>query len=1200
MSSSTRLLASFVWLVVLATPAISRSEGGREPAPSITSPWPNDHPETPTPRLTFVSASVDDSLVGLGNANAILEPGETADVTIRIYNMGTATAWSVDGALKSDELGLTLPVRIAGFGDVLPGGIVSSSSPTFRVSLPASVPCGKNVHFTLTLLANGYQIALGFDLPLRGATPRLGSTFSEDSVVYGFDVQDRLGYEVATGDLNGDGYDDLAASAQSDGPSNGRTDSGEVWVLRGGPGGLPGTVDLRASPAGTTVVYGADAGDWLYSVAMGDLDGDGYDDLVVGATSADGPSNARPNAGEVWVLYGGSAGLPSSVDLASPPSGSFVVYGADAGDLVGQSLGVGDLNGDGFDDLIIGGEGGGGPSNGRPGAGEVWVLYGESRRQTVPIDLAAPPAGLSVVFGADSNDLLASIGSGDLDMDGYDDLLIGARLGDGPGEGRPNAGEVWVLYGDSSGLPSSVDLAAPPGASLVVYGSGAFDEAGTHVSAGDLNGDGFDELILSAPLAAGPSSAYTWKGEVWVLYGGSVRSTGSVDLATPPSAVSVVWGLRTDHKTEKAIASDLNADGYDDLIVALPFTNSPPYSAGEVWVLHGGKDGLPESIDLATPPVAAEVVYGADTGDENGRALAAGDFDRNGIQDLVLGAPLAGGPGNARLAAGELLLLSGRPTQHHHVDSDTFSFIDATSGTNLGLSCDSCLVPASIGFPFDFYGRSYTNLWVADDGYVVFSANGFPSPLRYCMPNDKLPNDIVAAFWDDLYPPAGGAVYTLLEGTAPNRRFTIEWSGVPIYPGTGAGTFEITLFESTSQILVQYQDTLFGTAADSGSTAVAGIENSIGRLGQTYSCKSANLLDSTAWRVIPFGTYRLYGDDMESGANGWTPSGVWHQETAGSCGPESRSPGTSWYYGLSSPTCQYQSSTNAVLVSPLFAADYYSYLRYWFRREAEQVPFERSYVLVSESGGPMTQIQEQTWGSKNGAGVFTVGDGTWRPSAVDLSASSGNPINLGFQMISDGSIEYLGWMVDDVEIWGCDVYGTNPIVSLAYAHPAPVCEMTSYALDGTGTFAQGCSMLDYQWFENGSPLAGATSLNHTVPAGHAPGTFSYTLEATCSSDPGQTAVSAPVAVEVVPMPTEVSSLRLEKRSSGSQIHMSWDDVAGATRYPVFSDTVASGAFTTIEATGTSGVAGVDVPMAPDNVIFYRVAGENDTCGTGPK
>src|SRR5262245_37895218 len=176
-----------------------------------------------------------------------------------------------------------------------------------------------------------------------------------------------------------------------------------------------------------------------------------------------------------------------AIDLANVAAGAggFVIHGQDAGDLSGRSVSsAGDVNGDGFDDLIIGAFGGDGPGNTRAGAGDSYVVFGKASGFAAEIDLAvvASGAGGFVVHGQDTYDAsgFSASSAGDVNGDGFDDLIIGAPNGDGPGNTRDAAGDSYVVFGKASGFAAEIDLATVAGGAggFVIHGQDAIDYSG--------------------------------------------------------------------------------------------------------------------------------------------------------------------------------------------------------------------------------------------------------------------------------------------------------------------------------------------------------------------------------------------------------------------------------------------------------------------------------------------------------------------------------------------------------------------------------------------------------------------------------------------------------------------------------------------------------------------------------------------------
>lgn len=509
----------------------------------------------------------------------------------RVLDLSDATtAASVFGADRSDLSGDRSAVAVGdlngdGLGDLILGAHRGDGPDGRR-------PESGEVHVLFGPLSPGdaADLAAGdSDLVIHG--PRSGDTF---------------GWSIAAADLDGDGLDDLAIGAPlTNGPGR-RTDSGAVHVLLGP---LPaGTRDLRVTPA-DVIVHGAFGGDRLgHALALGDVTGDGIGDLAAGAREADGPSRSRPSGGEVHVLAGPLGLATARVRDLRSDAADAVIQGASSGDRLGESLAIGDLNGDGILDLALSSVESGGLADARNDAGEVHALFGPLSPGLV-VDLASDLADTEI-HGGDSNDELGfDLAIADVDGDGEDDLLMGAPSADGPANGRPNAGEVHVLLGPLSGA-LVVDLAVAP-ADLEVRGSRAADRLGFSLDAGDVSADGVADLILGAVGSDGPNVSRGNAGAVLVVEGGA--GVGVIDLAADTPLV-IVHGANVGDQLGWAVAAgELSSDGIADLAVAAPTADGAldgRSSAGDVYVAFGVETGCFSVPELQGVP--ADVVASCD------------------------------------------------------------------------------------------------------------------------------------------------------------------------------------------------------------------------------------------------------------------------------------------------------------------------------------------------------------------------------------------------------------------------------------------------------------------------------------------------------------------------------------------------------------------------------------------------------------
>ncbi|MFN3262934.1 MAG: beta strand repeat-containing protein [Pikeienuella sp.] len=475
-------------------------------------------------------------------------------------------------------------------------------------------------------------------------------------------AQDQSGGSVsAAGDVNGDGIGDLIVGARYADPG-GASAAGSSYVVFGTATGFAASLDLAAlDGADGFRLDGAAAGDRSGSSvsAAGDVNGDGIGDLIVGADLAD--PNGAGNAGSSYVVFGKATGFAASLNLGVlDGTDGFRLAGVTAGDVSGVSVSAaGDVNGDGIGDLIVGAYLA--DPNGYA-SGASYVVFGKSTGFAASLNLGALDGTdgfrLDGAAAGDRSGFSVSA-AGDVNGDGIADLIVGANQADPNGLG---SGSSHVVFGKTTGFAASLDLGALDGTDgFRLDGAAAEDRSGRSVSgAGDVNGDGIDDLIVGA-LYADPGGANA-AGSSYVVFGKATGFAASLNLA----ALDGTDGFRLDGAAagdrsgiSVSAAGDVNGDGIGDLIVGA--RDADPNStdaAGSSHVVFGKTTGFAASLDLGALDGADGFrLDGAAALDYSGGAVsAAGDVNGDGIDDVIVGArgadPNGSGSGSSYVVFG--------------------------------------------------------------------------------------------------------------------------------------------------------------------------------------------------------------------------------------------------------------------------------------------------------------------------------------------------------------------------------------------------------------------------------------------------------------------------------------------------------------------------------------------------------------------
>ena len=398
-------------------------------------------------------------------------------------------------------------------------------------------------------------------------------------------INARLGYSVATaGDVNNDGYSDVIVGANQ--YTSGEANEGAFFVYHGSATGINTTAITFVQSNQVNGLFG-----WSVASA-GDVNGDGYSDIVVGYP---GYSNGELQEGGAFIYHGSASGINTTV--------AAIVEGNQASDGFGQTVAsAGDVNGDGYSDIIIGAHL---FDNGETDEGAAFIYHGG-------------PGGINIIAATmlQSNQASALLGysvasAGDVNGDGYSDVIVGAPQFT---NGQNMEGVAFIFQGSATGISTTAAAMVESNQNFAFLGN-------TVSSAGDVNGDGYSDVIAGAWAY---DNGQADEGAAFLYLGSATGINVTAAAIRESNQAGASCG-------NVSCAGDVNGDGYSDLIVGAPQYDNPEVDEGAAFVYHGSPDGLKPTSNWQVLEVQGGANYG-------GTVACAGDVNSDGFSDVIVGA----------------------------------------------------------------------------------------------------------------------------------------------------------------------------------------------------------------------------------------------------------------------------------------------------------------------------------------------------------------------------------------------------------------------------------------------------------------------------------------------------------------------------------------------------------------------------------